>query len=189
MHRISLADFTETVHNRNCMRIRRVHNSVWLKCLLCLILVFALSAANIAPWASPDTDMDCKVAMQLFKVPCFVLCNGYSRTDVSHSDTAISECVKSCYFGMQDSFPVSVSVSMPKSGTDTCQCCCGSSGQARSFKVRLSDSPQRPIRLAAITPLQIPYSDGAFSLDHPKQTVSFLPQDHLKSLSTIVIII
>jgi len=189
MHRIFLAYFTETVHNRNYMRIRRVHNSVWMQRLLCLILVFTLSGANIAPWASQDTDMDCEVAMQLFQVPCLVLSNGYSRTDVSHSDTVISECVKSCHSVMQDSFPVPVSEFMPVSGPDTCQCSRGARGQTRPFKVRLPDSPQRPLRLAAITPLQIPYSDGAFSWDHPEQTLSFLPSDHLKSLSTIVLTI
>lgn len=189
MHRICSAYFTETVHNRNCMRIRRVHNSVWLRRLLCLILVFVLSAANIAPWASSDTDIDCEVAMDLFQIPCFVVCDDCTRTDVSHSDTTILEFFKSCHSECQDLSPVPVSEFMAESGPDVCQCCCSTGEQNRPFKAGLSLLSRYSIRLTTLFPLQIPYSDIAFSWDQPEQIAPFLPPAYLKSLSTIVLIV
>lgn len=189
MHRICSAYFTETAHNRNCIRIRRVHKSVWLRRLLCLILVFALSAANIAPWASSDTKIDCEIVMELFQVPCFVVCSDCTRTDVCHLDTEILEFFKSCHSERQDLSPVPVSEPMAGSCSDVCQCCSSAEKQNRPFKAGLSHLSRYSIRLAALFPLQIPYSDVAFSWNNPEQIASFLPLAYLKSLSTVVLIV
>ncbi len=153
-----------------------------LRSLLCFILFFALSVVNLVAWTSSTREMNC----EQFQAPCIGLFNNYNQVDDSLSDVSIPECFQCWLADTKDSFPVQVYEDLPLSGSNTCKCSRGSGGQTLTFRARLADSLQRPICLTSITPFQDLSSELVVLW---RKSISIRPPDHLKPLSTIVLII
>lgn len=183
MYRASLAYLTEKMRNRNYISIRLVQNSVWFHRIFCLILLLILSAAQISTWSLSGIDREC----EQLQATCPAIFNDYSRTETTLPDTSISDSFISWDSGMQAPFTGSVSEFIPLSGgSDTCKCSSGSRSEIPAFRARLADSMQRLICFTQTIPSK------AFCLTPivlRNKGVTIRPSDHLKSLSTIVLII
>jgi len=179
LHSISPTNLRDTIRNRKFIYFRWVNNPVWLQRLLYFILFLALSVVNLTAWTSSTREITC----EQFQVPCLGLFNDYTQADDSLSDVSIPECFQFGLAGIKDSFPVQVFEDLPLSGSNTCKC---SRGQTPTFRVRLADSLQRPICFTPIIPFQVFCSESVVLWNKSK---SLRPPDHLKPLSTIVLII
>ena len=182
MQRISATNLRETTSNQSFMFSRRHNNPVLLNRLLCFILFFSISVISLTTSASSTRDMDC----EQFQVPCLVLFNNYKQADVSFSNLSIPECFQFCHAGIKESFPVPVFEDLPLSNPDTCKCSKGSRGQIPTLRGRLIDSLQRPI---CFTPTILVQYFCPAPVVFPKNKNSFRPPEHLKTLSSIVLIV
>lgn len=182
MHSISPTILKDTKRNKKFIDFRWGNNSAWVQRLLCFILFFFLSVANLSIWTSSTSDVNC----EQFQAPCLGLFDSYNQADDSLSNVLIPECFQFGLTGIKGSFPEQLYEDLPLSGSNTCKCSRGSRGQTSTFRIKLADSPQRPICLTPTIPLQnfcskpeVLWSKGC----------SLRPPDHLKPLSTIVLII
>lgn len=182
MHSISPTYLSNTTRHQKFLDFRWVNNPVRLQRLICFILFFALSVVNLATWTSSTREMDC----EQFQAPCLGLFNNYSQADVSPSDVSLPECFQFGPVGIKDSFPVQGFEDLPLSGSNTCECSRDSRGQTPTFRVRLADSLQRTICFTPTILFQDFCSESVVSWNKSK---SLRPPDHLKPLSTIVLII
>ena len=182
LHSISPTNLRDTIRNRKFIYFRWVNNPVWLQRLLYFILFLALSVVNLTAWTSSTREITC----EQFQVPCLVLFNNYKQADVSFSNLSIPECFQFCHAGIKESFPVPVFEDLPLSNSDTCKCSMGSRGQTPTLRGRLIDSLQRPI---CFTPTILVQYFCPAPVVFPKNKNSFRPPEHLKTLSSIVLIV
>ncbi len=163
------------------MRIKQVN--VWLQRLLCLTLFFAITVANISAWASSNTNRNC----ELFQKSCHVFVNNYNPSEISFSNTPLLENTKLNQDKMPCFFPILDSKSIPLSDSDTCQCSSNTNGQVpMSRQAGHNFSLQRP---TCVTPATLLSNFDSNKMILWERTISFFPPDHLKSISTTVIII
>ncbi len=163
------------------MHIKQVN--MGLQQLLCLTLFFAITAANLSTWALSNTNRHC----ELFQKPCHVIVNNYNQPKISFSITSLSKCIKPDQYKIQFFPPILHSESIPFSGFDTCQCSSSTSEQTPMFWQRGHiSSHQRPICIAPVTLLKN-VDSNKLTLWEP--TIFFLPSDHLKSISSTIIIV
>lgn len=182
MHSISPTNLRDTTQSRKFIVFQWVNNPVLLQRFICLILFFALSIVNVATWTSSSREMDC----EQFQAPCLGLFNNYNQGDVSLADVSIPECFQFGLAGIEGSFSVQIFEHLPLSSSNTCKCSRDSRGQTPTFRVRLTKSLQRPICFTPIIPFQNFCSESIVSWN---KIYSLRPPDHLKPLSTIVLII
>jgi len=133
--------------------------NMWSQRLLCLILFFAITVPNIST-----------VAL------------------LSFSNTLLSECIKLNQFKRQCFFPISDFKFIPLSG-DTCQCSDNNNMNEQVPMFRQNARNSLFQRSICITPAILLYSSNSNKMILWEGTVSFFPPDHLKSISTTVLII
>ena len=162
-------------------RIKQVN--VWLQRLLCLTLFFAITVANISTLSLSNFNRDC----ELFQESCHVLINNYNQPESSFSNTSVSKCIKLNRYKIPCLFSILDFKLIPLSGSDTCQCSNNAHGQVLMFRPNIhNSSSQRPICITSVTLL---YNFDSSKMILWEGTVSFFPPDHLKSISTTIIIV
>ena len=164
------------------MRVKQVN--MWSQRLLCLILFFAITVPNISTVALLNTNRHC----ELFQEPCHVLSSNYNQSEGSFSNTLLSECIKLNQFKRQCFFPISDFKFIPLSG-DTCQCSDNNNMNEQVPMFRQNARNSLFQRSICITPAILLYSSNSNKMILWEGTVSFFPPDHLKSISTTVLII
>ncbi len=162
------------------MRIKQVN--MRLQQLLCFTLFFAITATNLSTWALSNTNRHC----ELFQEPCHVIVDNYNQPETSFSNTSLSKCTKPNQYKIQFFFPILHSRFIPFSGSDTCHCSSSKSDQTPTFGRGHSSSLQRPI---CITPVTLFNNADYKKTILWEPTIPFLPPDHLKSISSTVIIV
>ncbi len=176
--------FGRVVRRQNFKHLSNFSPLSWLKYVLCLILFFALTIANIATWASSDTDIGC----ELFQAPCTLLFGSDNQAFTSLSNMSIPECFESCHPEIQNSLFPQISAVTQESAPITCKCTKSSGGDSSTYRHRLRLN--KPLRHLVCTTLPLPFQNTCLeTATLCKLTKYPMPPDHLKSLSTIVIIV
>lgn len=157
---------------------------LWMKYILCLILFFTLTIADLATWASSKTGIRC----ELSQTSCSLLFDSNNQALTSLSNIAIPECFELCHPEIQNSSLPLVSSVTQKSVPGNCKCTNGSGGHSSAYRYRLKLN--KPIGQFICTTLPPPFHNTwPDTVILCKLTKSFMPPTHLRSLSTIVIIV
>ncbi len=177
-------NFGRVVRRQNFKHLSHFSFLPCLKYILCLFLFFALTFANLATWASSDTDRGC----ELFQAPCILLFNTDNQALTFLSNMSIPECFESCHPEIQNSVFPQVSAVTQESTPVTCKCTRSSGGHSSTHRYRLKLN--EPLRHLVCTTLPLPFQDSRLNTATLYKLTKYpMPPDHLKSLSTIVIIV
>lgn len=164
------------------MDIMRFNIPAFIHRLYIVSLVFAISVLNFAAWLPSINAVDC----EQLQPSCSGLLTDYNQANTPLSELTIPKCFISCHPEIMSSFMVKNSDFLTLSDTYTCKCTNSSSGENQTVSTRRADSPQRPVCFSLNSPVYDLFSDPVVFWNKGNST---RPPDHLKSLSSIVLII